>query len=404
MLNRLTPLRRRSARGLLVLLCAALALTGCGGGGGATSAESTSAFAAGPITGFGSVIVNGVRFDDSSASVADDDGNVRASSELRLGMMAEIESSGVTSDGSGLRALARAIRFGSEIVGPVTSVAADGLSLVVLGETVYVKPTTLFGERLVGGLSGLVPGTVVDVHGLLDVATGTYTATRIDARPNALFFKLRGLVTQIDKTAQTFRIGSGTETVSYAGIAAIVPAGLDNGMLVRVRLQTTQVNGQWIAASVIRGARQLQDHDEAEIEGRITATTFPVDRKFSVNGIAVDASNALFPQGTAGIVLGASVEVKGRAVDGVILATRVSIETDHDRELRGFELHGVVSAFDGVARTFTLRGVTVSFAGSSIEFIRGVVTNLANGRQIEVKGVRSSDGTTLVATRIRFED
>jgi hypothetical protein len=404
MLTRLTPLYRRPAQGLLVLLCAAITLTACGGGGSAVSTDATSAYAAGPITGFGSVIVNGVRFDDSSASVTDDDGNVRASSELRLGMMAEVESAGIANDGNGLRALARAIRFGSEVVGPVNSVAADGLSLVVLGETVYVKPTTLFGERLVGGLTGLVPGTVVDVHGLLDVATGTYTATRIEARPNAPFFKLRGVVSNIDKTAHTFRIGSGTETISYAGIAAIMPAAFDNGLLVRVRLQTTQVGGQWVAASVVRGLRQLSDHGEAEIEGKITATTFPADKKFSVNGIAVDASNALFPQGTAGIVLGASVEVKGSAVNGVVVATRVSVETEHDREVRGFELHGVVSAFDAAGKTFLLRGVTVSFAGTNVEFVKGVVTNLANGRQIEVKGVRSSDGVTLIATRIRFED
>jgi hypothetical protein len=410
MLTRLNDPSRRPVRGLMLLIGAALAITACGGGGdGGSPAQSTasgSTFAAGPITGFGSVIVNGVRYDDSSASITDDDGINHRSDELRLGMMTEIDSAAITGDDKGgLRSVARAIRFGSEIIGPVTSVAADGSSLVVLGETVKVNPATLLDDRLVGGLAALVPGTtVVEVHGVLDVTTGIYTATRIEPKPNAPFFKLRGVVSNIDKTAHTLRIGSGTETISYDAIAASVPAALDNGLLVRVRLQTTQVAGQWVAATIVSGVRKLEDHDEAELEGTITASTFETDKKFSVNGIAVDASNAVFPKGSAGIVLGARVEVKGKAVAGVVIATRVNVEGEHDREAEGFELHGAISALDSTAKTFVLRGVTVSFAGTAIEFRNGTVADLANGRRVEVKGVRSADGSTLAATRIGFED
>jgi Domain of unknown function (DUF5666) len=275
----------------------------------------------------------------------------------------------------------------------------------VLGETVQVNATTLFDESLTGGLTGLAAGTsIVEVHGLLDVTTGVYTATRIEPKPNAPHFKLRGVVSGIDKTAHTFKIGSGSETISYDGIKATVPATLDNGLLVRVRLDKAQVAGNWIATNITSGVRKLDDHDDAEVEGTITASTFAADKKFSVNGLAVDATNALFPNGTDGIVMGARVEVKGSSVNGVIVATRVSIETEHDRELLGFELHGTISAFDGGAKTFVLRGMTVSFGGSGVEFSKGAVTDLANDRKVEVRGTRSSDGTTLVATRITFED
>jgi Domain of unknown function (DUF5666) len=407
MLNRLNPLSRHPAHGLLKLLCATVILAGCGGGGsgggGGTSPDAQSAYAAGPITGFGSVIVRGVRFDDSSARVSDDDDITRSSGELRLGMMAEIESAGITSDDSGSHAKAKEIRFGSEIVGPVFSVAADGSSLVVLGETVKITPTTLFDDRLVGGLAALVPGTsVIEVHGMLDVATGVYTATRIEPKTTAAFFKLRGVVSGIDKVAHTFKIGNGTETISYDSIAASVPAGLDNGLLVRVKLQTVKAGGQWVATLVAPAVRKVEDHDEAEVEGTVTASTFATDKKFSVNGIAVDATNATFPNGTDGIVLGARVEVKGSAVSGVIIATRVSIETEQEREAEGFELHGAISAFDAAGKTFVLRGVTVSF-GANVEFKKGTVADLANGKQVEVKGARSADGTTLIASRINFE-
>ena len=405
--NRFNAPRQRPTQGLLTLIFAALAMTACGGGGGtdATPTASASSFAAGPITGFGSVIVNGVRFDDTQAAVTDDDGVAHRNDELRLGMMAEIDSAAIVSDSAGQHSIARAIRFGSEIIGPVGSIAVDGSSLVVLGETVQVNPATLFADSLVGGLKALVAGTsIVEVHGVLDVATGLYTATRIEPKPNAPFFKLRGAVSHIDKTAHTFKIGTGTETVSYDAIAATVPAAFDNGLLVRVRLKTTEVAGQWIATEISSAVRKLGDHDEAEVEGTISASTFETDKKFSVNGIAVDASGATFPNGSTGIVLGARVEVHGSAVNGVIVATRVTVETEHDREAVGFELHGTISALDTTAKTFLLRGVTVSFASSTIEFRKGTVADLADGKQIEVKGVRSADGTTLTATRISFGD
>jgi hypothetical protein len=394
----------RLPRGFFKVVCAALVLSGCGGGGSTSSDGSSSAtastFAAGPITGFGSIIVGGVRFDDSAATISDDDGVAHTSADLRLGMMTEIESGGLTNDDNG-----RSIRFGSEIIGPVSSVAADGSSIVVLGETVQITATTMFDDSLAGGVAGIVAGTtVVEVHGLLDAATGLYTATRIEPKTSALFFKLRGVVSNIDKTAHTFKIGTGAETISYADIASAVPAALDNGLLVRVRLKTAQVGGNWVATNIDNLVRRIEDHDEAELEGTIDATTFAVDKKFSVNGIAIDASNAAFPEGTAGILLGAQVEVKGSAVNGVIVATRVTFEDEHEREQQGFELHGAISAFDAVGKTFLLRGVTVSFAGVSIEFRKGTVANLVNGVNVEVKGTRGANASTLVATRITFEN
>jgi Domain of unknown function (DUF5666) len=407
------PLRsfvRHPVQSALTALFVTVLAAGCGGGGSdagssGTTATAQSAFSSGPITGFGSVILRGVRFDDSQAKVSDDDGAEHRNDELKLGMMAEIESAGITSDATGSHAKASGIRFGSEIVGPVSAVAADGKSLVVLGETVQITTTTIFDDRLAGGIAAVVAGTtVIEVHGMLDVATGTYTATRIEAKAAATFYKLRGVVTAIDKTAHTFRIGNGSDEISYDTIKGAVPAALDNGLLVRVKLQTSKVGGRWVATHLISAVKKVEDHDEAEVEGTITASTFAVDKKFSVNGIAVDATNASFPKGTTGIVLGARVEVHGRALAGTIIASRVSIESEQEREAQGFELHGAISALDAAAKTFMLRTLKVSYAGGNVEFRKGTAGDLANGRQVEVKGARSADGTTLVATRIGFEN
>ena len=117
----------------------------------------------------------------------------------------------------------------------------------------------------------------------------------------------------------------------------------------------------------------------------------------------MDATNAKFPDGTTGIVLGAQVEVEGASSNGVIVATKVSIETEEHDKLAGFELHGAITSLDTSAKTFVLRGVTVSYGGTAVVYVGGMASDLAVGRKVEVKGTLSTDGTKLDATKIKFE-
>ena len=352
------PCRPSRARHLLLqLAAAALLLAGCGGGGsagpssGGTGAAPAS-FAAGHISGFGSIIVNGVRFDDSAALVFDDDGNRSSREALKLGMGVEIHGGGISDDGRGPRATAREIRHGAEIRGPVSAVDATARTLIVLGQTVRVLDTTVFDDRLVGGFAGIAVGEVLEVHGTLDAATGVYTARRLEPTGSSDGFRIRGIVSNLDSVARTFTIGSAL--ISYAGIAP-VPANLANGARVRVRLQTMQVAGAWIATRIDGNGPRPDDDSEVELEGTITA--FTSRTSFSVNGIPVDASNAVFGDGAAGLALGVRVEVKGSASNGVVIATRVEVEDEDEHHAEGFELHGAITAIDTAAKTFVLRGV-----------------------------------------------
>lgn len=397
-------LPRSAARFLFQFAAIAALVAGCGGGGdagapaGGTGAAASS-FAAGPITGFGSVILRGVRFDESKAKVTDDDGVETTKDALKLGMNAEVHAGKISDDGTGPRAEASEISFGSALLGPVSAVDTVAKSLVVLGQTVLVVDTTVLDDRLVGGFAGITVGTVLEVHGTIDATTGAITATRIEPSAAAAGFKIRGIVANLDSTAMTFTIG--TALISYAGVTP-APAGLANGQLVRVRLQTTQVAGAWVATRLSPAAPRVEDADEAEIEGTITA--FTSSTSFSVNGIPVDASTAQFPNGSTGIVLGAHVEVEGASSNGVVVATKVSTETQEERHAAGFELHGAITAIDSTAQTFVLRGVTVSYAGAGIEYKNGTAANLAVGVQLEAKGTLAADGKTLQATRISFGD
>jgi len=335
-----------------------------------------------------------VRFDDSSAVIEDDDGNRGSSASLKLGMMCDIDSD--TIDDSTGRAKARHIRFGSEIIGPVATVDTTAGTFTVLDQTVEVKPETVI-EASLGTLADFA-GKLVEVHALFQASSGHYIATRIEDATGAAFFKLRGLISALDTSAKTFKIGDAL--ISYANVAdADLPAGFADGLRVRVRLQTVQVAGAWVATSIRSGVRKVEDHDDARLRGTVTAFTDATH--FEVNGIAVDASAARIDNGP--VTAGARVEVRGTAAAGTIAATRVTVLLADDDAIRGIELHGTASALDTTAKTFVLRGITVNYGGTVV-FKDGTAAQLADGVQLEVKGVLSADRSTLAAAVIEFEN
>jgi hypothetical protein len=216
-------------------------------------------------------------------------------------------------------------------------------------------------------------------------------------------FKLRGIVAALDSTAKTLMIGGAL--IDFSGVpAGSVPANLANGQAVRVQLQTVKnSSGAWVAISIRSDAREMENHDEAEVEG--TITDFTSTASFSVNGLPVDASKAAFPDGTAGIVLGASVEVEGAIANGVLVASKVELQRMHMNEDRNRnELHGPISALDTTAKTFVVRGVTVHYDSTTTVFKDGTEADLANGKEVEVKGTLSADGTSVQAASIEFEN
>ncbi|MBK6471086.1 MAG: hypothetical protein IPF94_10185 [Betaproteobacteria bacterium] len=397
---------RRQALFTATGLAAAALLSACGGGGsdagspaGANPATpaGASTYTLGAITGFGSVIVGGVRFDDSRAECVDEDGNARDRSLLKLGMVVAIDAGAVNrADAS---ALALRIRLGSEVVGPVGTVDSAASTVQVLGQTVLVTSSTLFDETLAGGFAALTPGRVVEVHGILDPVNARIVATRIEAEDSPAAYKLRGQIANLDSTAKTFTING--QPVSYTGLpAATVPPGLTNGQIVRVLLQTTQVNGAWVAIA-LRGGLRLPDRSgEAHLEGVITS--FTSTASFSLNGLPVDATNASFPDGTTGVEIGARVEVEGTVVGGVLVATKVEIEERRVQFRRQLELRGELGNLNTTDKTFALRGVTVWYGGT-VEWRDGIEATLANGKRVEVKGVLAADRTRLEARRIDFK-
>lgn len=377
------PTRRQA---LLALVGTAL-LPACGGGTdmAGVSSGGTGSYTSGTITGLGSVIVNGIRYDDSAASVSFD-GSASTAAALKLGMVVRIQGSALTPAtvaGGLATAIASSIACGSEWKGPVADIDTTGGTFTLLGQTVRVLRTTVIeGTTFSTALNGLY----VEVYGLLDPADGSLQASRIeldDSSPASP--RLSGLVSGL--TANTFQLGSAT--ILYSS-ATEVPTTLANGLLVRVDLEpTANGSGQWIATRVRADAAaiELEDDDEADLEGFVTALTAT---GFVLNGIPVDASHIGLP---SGLVEGDRVEVQGSALNGTVIASEIDIKTDDEVESQAFEFHGAISEL--TASTFVVRGYTIRYDTSF-----GIT--LTNGLLVEVKAELQLNGD-LLASEIEIE-
>jgi hypothetical protein len=395
-------LSRRTALGAIA--SAVAWLQGCGGGGGGTgggasvagiTSGGTGSFTTGTVSGLGSIIVRGVRYDDSRAIVSRNDGGAVRS--IRPGMVVAIDAGAVTSAPAGTTvatAVANRIRYGSEWVGRIDAVDDTVDTITVMGQTIEVTGTTVI-EGATTQLSTLVAGQLVEVHGYLELSTARLLATHVEVSSSAPpAFRLSGQVSSLDTGARTFRIG--TALIGY-GTAVTLPAGFGNGALVRASLATTQVAGAWPAQRIslrepVLAGVQPDDRDEGEIEGTVTA--FTSSASFSVNGVPVDASGVPV---TSGLALGVLVEVEGSMRNGVLVANDVDVKTRSLLDTEEFRFFGTVSNLNVLTRTFTLQGLTFTYGLlASIEvpnWITGATPN------VEVRAVRAAGEWQ--ATRIR---
>lgn len=390
---------------IFTLSALAAVLSGCGGGGGSVAGVSsggTGSLSAGTITGFGSVFVNGVKYEDGpSTSFTDDEGGSRSRDELQLGMVAVVDGSSVASG----NASANMVSFGEEVVGRIASITNTGgtRSFVVLDQVIEITGSTIFESRQVGAVPGLPNGfaslavnDVVEVHGYT-TPTGLQ-ATRVQREdPGKSVYRLQGIVSALSTSASggTFNIGSLAIRYDSSTDVRIAPV---NGSLARVRLNAASpAPTVWLATRISRPESALPDRSEAQVKGSITSFTSPA--QFSVNGIPVNAAGAAAP---AGLGTGVRVEVHGSIAAGVLTATTIRIEDRASIDALEYELRGPIE--QQAINTVTIRGVTVNFAAASPAYVNGDATKLATYTGIlEVKGKANTTGTEINATHIRFQ-
>ena len=343
------------------------------------AAQATSTdVAVGSITGFGSIIVNGIKYDDSSTTVSVDSDTEKSlaqtTADLKLGMQVELKHTA---------GLASEVLVASALRGPVTSVDAAQYTLLVLGQKVLVDVSGADATVLDGfaSFADIKANDWIEVHAT-ESADGSLKATRIERESAAqsTAIKIAGKLSALDSIAKTFKLGS--TTINYAN-STIRPAiaVLANDQRVYVFSDNAITAGVVNAKKIRIKDAKLVGVAQGNVAGLVTDFVSLSD--FKVGGIKVDASKARFENGAqADLVNGAAVRIKGAVNSGVITASEIEFKKKLGAESSVISVKGTVSDFVSLS-SFKLRGQTIDAANAT--FVGGKATDLANGSFVELQ-------------------
>ena len=319
-------MKRRSGLGRGLLLGAGLAAMayGCGSTGGGISGTS---LVSGPIEGFGSVVVDGIAFDTTTATVLFE-GNTADLDALDLGMVVVVRGSVAADRRSGRADVVAADHL---LFGTVDGVNRADASFAALSQLVLTDSRTVFAGTSIAVLEA---GDHVEVFGFVD-ADGAIRATRVARVDELTEIEITGVISQLDLGGSTFRIGALTVEFEPEVVENPPPGGLADGLLVEVETDAQPVDDRIVATGIeVPDPMLAADGDSVSVEGFVTAAVG--GGEFVLNGSQrfriTEATR--FDGGTAAdLVANARVDIDGpRGSDGVISADEVEFVTPIERK------------------------------------------------------------------------
>lgn len=386
----------------LVLLSSSLWITACvetqlteGGIGG-------TGISVGPITGFGSIIQNGVRYEVSQARFTRDGVVVTDQNQYRVGEIVKIQGS-INADG--ITGQATQVDYGSLLQGQITALGTDGKSLYVLNQ--WVRTDSLSVLHGIQALSDLAVGNVVQISGARD-AQGIIRANSLTLQQTQFITGsssqlIEGRISQLDQAAQTLVINGLSIDYSQVALSSLPTVN----QYVQVKSQQALQNGFLKAKSLVLTQEFLQfnEGEEAELEGLVTALIST--SRFAINGqLVVTTANTEFENSSpTDLKLNALVEAEGRInQQGELVAEEISVRQASSAQTR--ELEGQVSAIDYNAQTFKVLENTL-IVDSSTSILHKTAdqetslrfTDLQVNDHLEIKARQLADGR-LLALRI----
>lgn len=392
-------------------------LTACSDGSPSASASaggasgSGSASASGTVTGFGSIIVNGKRFETEAASVSIDDqpsSQCAVSPTNRCGLQ---EGMTVKVSGSFNGSTNRAANIVQEdtLEGPITSVDVANSQFTVLGQTVLVDDTTKFDSGV--SLNNLLPGQLVEVSGFVK-SDWVIAASFIERKPGtgcSATCEVKGTVRNHNAGLATFQIGGLTVIYDNNTIISDMPVPNSsnwNGIFAEVKGTGFDATTTTLTATKVEPENEDIGNvvDKFEVEGFVTQAGTP-------NGNIID-----FTIGTTPVRTTANTEFRGGTVDEIVVGAKMSAEGRFDgttliaRHVKFHEsvrLEGDIETIGTNSLTLKgLPGITVT-VNSQTEFkANGGATinnlsDLAINNHIRVRG-RVSGTNSVIATRIQL--
>jgi hypothetical protein len=396
---------------LIYLLIGALVAAGCSDSDNNKTPDiqplqGIDIVATGTITGFGSVMANGIEFNTDSATVTMD-GEPGNLSDLRIGMVVSIR--GTLSDDSGA-GIAREINFTDDAEGPITGINAANNSFVVLGREVIFDELTVFDDVTPETLAA---GNVVQVSGQWR-SQERIQATHIERKANAyvagMQMEVKGEINGLNAAMQSFNIG--TQACDYSmAMLELGGADLADGLYVEVSSTSPMSNGDLILDQIQahdrdRDRDQLCDSDcDFALNGYVTL--FVSAAEFEVDGAPVTTTNdTIYVNGTeSDLALDVKLAVSGTVdTTGVLVADRIVFHLPSV-----VEIEASVEAIDANNAEITVLGIAVTTTDSTLfrdhssaDVREFSLDDLAVGDRVEVRAY--VDSGSVVATRLERDD
>lgn len=395
-------------------------LTACGGGGGnsdtsrqgnSSGSAATNTVSQGTITGFGSVIVDGMRYSSVGARVQDDEGNVVSRDTLRIGMTVNVN--GLSTDPTLASGDAQLIEVRKLLQGPVSNLAGGtgAQTFSVLSQQVQITNRTLVVGSLANAMS-------VQVFGVLqqdptNSANDKIIASRIEAASQNKL-EAYGRVSSIANGHSGFTIG-GLAITPAAGV--MLPAGLAVGDLVKVSCLTSTAsscgNGSTLLTASkikLRGAKyDVSSGKLVKLHGVIDSVSTD-GKTLTVGGVTIDIGNATRGDSNGNETwtpaISQRIEIKGvYNTSNVLVATRIEQEgyREQKSDMNGSqrystELYGIVSDKGTVC-------AAASYMVQSTCVNQGTVTPVPKaGQYVEIKGNMNSAGDVLNVVKIDLKN
>ena len=415
-------------------LTAMISLAACGGGssgGGSADGGNNNPPTGGPvgvtsigsITGFGSVFVNGTKYEVGASTriaIEDQPEMMGDDSALRLGMKVRVTAI----DDNGIRT-ASFIEYDDDLTGPIESITPDGDdptigTFEVMSQTVAVDANTAYDDDIGNndGIAGidfrdLQVDMVVEVSAF--PTDNGYLATRVDRELDAFgndasFGDPRVDDDEVEVKGYVDNVASDLSTITVGGVLFVIGPNViyEDGIVLSedlvgafVEAEADIVGGDYILVKLEREDEfDLDDRNgEFEIEGVLEAVdSGSTPNTFTINGITIPVTNAAPLEAFVGM----RVEIEGSFnADGVLV-----LREAHEEVEDNVRTEDLVATVDTDAPSFTTRlGLVIAPTGQSrVEddatdsdhlTASQFVGALQPGDRIEARGFEDGNGTVV---------
>ncbi len=396
---------KKIVRNSVIPLAFAGLIAGCGGSNTEESQVTTSPVTSmGQIDGFGSVIVNGVRYNTDNAVIVVNGVEVEEA-ELKVGYIVTVIGE-VSEDGS--VAVATRVEYSAELIGPVEAIDLVQGTITVLGQTVRLSEDTFFDEIDEENIEALLSDAVIEVSAFPS-EDGTLLAAHIEIELEEDRFRLSGEISNINLEAFTLTINGQVVDISDVDFGDIDIEELEDGMDVVVT--GSLEDDVFVAEDELEEYDDMPDIDanvEVEIEGLVSELSD--NGMFEINGMRIryDGTTEFEHGDEEHLRNGVLVEVEGVVNDdGVLVADEIELHRNAEMEFDGF-----IESIDRENNTFTIRDLTISVTAdtsfdddSEMDERRFSLEDLSVGDLLEVLAFTDFEGQDqLIAKRIRRHD